>query len=98
VVKIQLLCWRLKKKQLATISSKFQFTINEIRQMELAEMNQELFDKLFGEGVISSEKELKERLAKDLEKMFENDSDRMLTNKVYEALLKKQTLNYHQTS
>lgn len=79
----------IKEEQLATISTKFQFTINEIRKMELAEMNQELFDKLFGEGVISSEKELKERLAKDLEKMFENDSDRMLTNKVYEALLEK---------
>jgi trigger factor len=79
----------VKEEELATISNKFQFTINEIRKMELAEMNQELFDKLFGEGVINSEKELKERISKDLEKMFENDSDKMLTNKVYEALIEK---------
>ncbi len=77
----------IKEEELATISNKFQITINEIRHMELADLSQELFDKLFGEGTISSENELKERISKDLEKMFENDSDRMLTNKVYESLL-----------
>lgn len=72
---------------LETISDKFQLTINEIKGMELAELNQELFDKLFGEGTISSEKELKERVKADLEGMFVNDSDRILTRDVYESLV-----------
>ena len=38
------------------------FTIEEITQTELAELNQELFDKLFGEGLVKSEEELKSRL------------------------------------
>jgi trigger factor len=73
--------------KLAEISSKFQLTINEIRKMELAELNQELFDKLFGEGVVTTEEELKARISEDLAKMFENDSDRLLTNHVYEYLI-----------
>jgi trigger factor len=82
----------IKEENLSSISSKFQLTINEIRHMEMAELNQELFDKLFGEGAISSEKELKERISVDLERMFENDSDRLLTNKVYDELMDKTNL------
>ncbi len=77
----------IQEDQLETISDKFQMTINEIRQMELADLNQELFDKLFGEGAISSEAELRERIGKDLEMMFANDSDRLLTKSVYDSLI-----------
>lgn len=77
----------IKEEQLAEISNKFQITINEIRQMELADLNQELFDKLFGEGAVNSEKELKARITVDLENMFANDSDRILTNSIYQSLM-----------
>ena len=79
----------VKKEELATLSNKFQLTINEIRKMELAELNQELFDKLFGEGEITSEKELKERIANDMNGMFDGDSDRLLTRSVFEHLIEK---------
>lgn len=78
----------IKVEQLDKISNKFQMTITEIKHIELAELNQELFDKLFGEGAISSEKELKERIAADLKNMFANDSDRLLTKFVYNDLMK----------
>ena len=79
----------LKEDDLADLSDKFEMKINEIRHMELAELNQELFDKLFGEGVVSSEKELKDRVKEDLDKMFAQDSDRLLTREVYERLVEK---------
>ena len=77
----------IKEEQLADISSSFQVTINEIRRMEPAELNQELYDKLFGEGAVTSEKELKERIIQDLERMFANDSDRILMNSIYKSLM-----------
>ena len=79
----------IQESALDTISDQFQMTINEIKHMEAAELNQELFDRLFGEGAISSEKELKERIAADLRNMFANDSDRLLTRTIYEELLEK---------
>lgn len=78
----------LKPEQLANVSNKFQLTVNEIKRIELAELNEELFNKLFGEGIVKTEKELKERIAEDLRNMFANDSDRLLTKFVYEDLMK----------
>lgn len=79
----------ITEEELANVSDKFKMTINEIRQMELAELNQELFDKLFGPGVISTEEELRTRVAADLEQMFANDSDRLLMRAVYDFLMEK---------
>lgn len=77
----------IKEEDLATISDKFELAVTEVRHMELAELNQELFDKLFGEGEVKSEAELKERVKADLDKMFANDSDRLLTRAVYDKLI-----------
>lgn len=75
--------------KLADLSNKFQLTINDIKRMELAELNQELFDKLFGEGEVKSEADLKKRVAADLSEMFADDSDRLLTRSVYDTLIEK---------
>jgi len=63
------------------------FTIEEITQTELAELNQELFDKLFGEGLVKSEEELKSRLKEDAEKQFGSQADQQLLNAVTESLI-----------
>ena len=63
------------------------FTIEEINERESAELNQELFDKLFGEGKVSSEKELKERIKEDSEKQFEQQADQKLLNDITEKLI-----------
>jgi trigger factor len=77
----------IKEEQLAEISDSFQMTITEIKKMQLAEMNQELFDKLFGENVVSSEKEVRSRISADLGNMFIGDSDRLLTKVIYDDLI-----------
>tara|TARA_B100000508_G_scaffold48272_1_gene37516 strand:- start:64928 stop:66289 length:1362 start_codon:yes stop_codon:yes gene_type:complete len=79
----------IKEEELDNISDKFELTINEVKVMEPAELNQELFDKLFGEGNVKSEKEMRERIVKDLEQMFEKDSDKILTRRVSNDLIEK---------
>jgi trigger factor len=79
----------VKEEELVNHSDSYQMTINDIKRMELAELNQELFDKLFGEGAIDSEKALRERIAADLDQMFANDSDRLLTRSIYRDLVEK---------
>ncbi|MGB6151627.1 MAG: trigger factor [Pricia sp.] len=64
-----------------------QFTIEEINEREPAELNQELFDKLFGKDNITSEKEMKERIKEDSEKQFEQQSDQKLLNDVTEYFI-----------
>ena len=77
----------IKEEELSSISEKFQLTINEIKHMEMAELSQELFDRLFGEGNIKSEIELKSKIEEDLKKMFVNDSDRLLARSIFEDLI-----------
>lgn len=79
----------IKEDELENISNSFEFTINDVKQMELAELNQELFDKLFGEGTVSSEEEMKAKIVEDLEKMFSADSDKILARRVTNDLIKK---------
>lgn len=64
-----------------------QFTIEEVSYTEPTELNQELFDKLFGKDVIKSEKEFRARLKEDAEKQFEQQSDQQLLNAVTESLI-----------
>ena len=63
------------------------FTIEEINITELAEINQELFDKIFGEGIVKSEEELILKIKEDAEKQFQTQADQQLLNAVTEYLV-----------
>ena len=64
-----------------------QFTIEAITANTPAELNQELFDKLFGAGVVNSVEELKEKIKEDAVKQFEQQADQKFLNDVTESLL-----------
>ena len=63
------------------------FTIEEITASEPAELNQELFDKLFGEGTVSSLAELKAKIKEDAEKQFVQQADQKFLNDASAFLL-----------
>jgi trigger factor len=63
------------------------FTIEEINASELAELNQELFDKLFGEGKIASLDELKAKIKEDAENQFAQQADQKLLGDVTDFLV-----------
>ena len=63
------------------------FTIEEITETELAELNQEFFDKIFGKDVVKSLEELKAKLVEDAEKQFATQADQQLLNAVTESLI-----------
>lgn len=63
------------------------FTIEEINATELAELNQELFDKLFGEGNVKSVEELKAKIKEDAEEQFKQQADQKFLNDVTESLI-----------
>ena len=63
------------------------FTINEINERGLADLDQELFDKLFGKDVVKTVTELKEKIKADAEKQFVQQSDQKLLNDVTEYLI-----------
>jgi trigger factor len=54
------------------------FTIENINGTELAELNQELFDKLFGPGAVSTLADLKAKIKEDAELQFAQQADQKL--------------------
>ncbi len=63
------------------------FTVSEINNRELADLDQELFDKLFGKGIVTTVTELKEKIKVDSEKQFAQQGDQKLLNDVTEYLV-----------
>ncbi len=63
------------------------FEVTETNNRELAEMDQEFFDKLFGKDAVKSEDELKNRLKEDAGKQFSQQADQRLLNDVTEYLV-----------
>jgi len=69
------------------------FTIQEINERTPAALDKDLFDKLFGEGVVKTEKELAQKIKEDAEKQFEQQADQKLLNDVTEALIENTSFN-----
>jgi len=63
------------------------FTIETINGTELAELNQELFDKLFGEGNVASLEELKAKIKEDAETQFAQQAEQKLMADVTDFLI-----------
>lgn len=80
---------KVDEETLANASSKFTFTLTELSKIVPAEINQELFDKIFGEGTVNSEEEFKARIKEDAEKVFIGDSDRKFLMDVKDKMLEK---------
>ncbi|HXB39979.1 MAG TPA: hypothetical protein VNZ49_05510 [Bacteroidia bacterium] len=57
--------------------------------MEDAELNEELFNKVYGEGTIKTEEEFRNKIKDELGKMFEQDSDRKFYESVEKTLIDK---------
>ena len=57
------------------IESNFSYQITEIQRFVKAELNQELFDQVFGEGNVKSEDEFRAKIAEGLQPQLEANSD-----------------------
>lgn len=73
------------------------FTIEEINAVEKAELNQELFDKLFGEGVVTSVEDLKAKIKEDAEGQFAQQADQKFLNDVIESLIENTKFDLPET-
>ncbi|OCK44017.1 trigger factor [Tenacibaculum soleae] len=63
------------------------FTIEEITETEAAELDKELFDKLFADGSVSTVSDLKDKIKEDAEKQFQQQADQQLLNAITESLV-----------
>ena len=68
-----------QKDEVAEINGNFRFTVNEISRFHPAEINQELFDRIYGEGVVSSEEDFIKKIDEEIFANLKHESDYKLS-------------------
>lgn len=66
---------KVEKSQVKDLTSDFSYQINVIRHFQPAEVNQQLFDRVFGEGVVKDEKAFREMISETIKPQLASNSD-----------------------
>lgn len=83
---------RIEKEVAEQLEGNFRFTIQSISRHVPAEVNQELWDQVYGEGNIKSEDEYKAKIVEEIQQNFVFQSDYRLTIDAKEKLVNKAKL------
>jgi trigger factor len=77
----------LSNEEVEGLDIKVSFAIEETTEIELADLDQELFDKLFPNGDVKTVTELRAKIKEDAEGQFQQQADQQLLNAVTEHLI-----------
>ncbi|HUX52958.1 MAG TPA: trigger factor [Williamwhitmania sp.] len=80
---------KIKKEEVAKLTPSFRFIPNEVRSFVDADIDQELFDKVYGEGTITSEEEFNARVDSDIRVNLTKESDFKFLIDIKEKLIDK---------
>jgi trigger factor len=80
---------KLDNETTSVLDIEVTFTVSEINSREIAELDQELFDKLYGPGNIKTVTELRAKIIEEAEKQFVQQADQKFLNDVTEFLVDK---------
>ncbi len=80
---------KVKKEDVKDLASDFSFQITEIRHFQPAEVDQKLFDRVFGEGTVKDEKAFREKIAETIAPQLAQNSDYKFLLDVREYMEKK---------
>ncbi len=79
----------VEEGEAADLKSNFKLTVKNVNRLEESDLNQEFFDKLFGEGVVTDEAGFKAKITEELESMMQQDAERKLQNDIYNYSIDK---------
>ncbi len=82
-----------KKEEVDGVNGDFKFTITKINRFEPAEVNQDLFNKVYGDGVINSEDEFMKKVEEEITGSLKRESDYKLMLDLKKLALDKSEFN-----
>ena len=66
---------KVQKDDVKDLTADFSYQITEIRHFQPAEVDQKLFDRVFGEGTVTDEKAFREKIAETIAPQLQQNSD-----------------------
>ena len=77
----------VKKEEAADLTGDFTFAVDDITRHEPAELNQEFFDKVLGAGAVSSEEELRTKVAEIVRSNYNREANQLLRLDIEKTLI-----------
>jgi len=77
----------VSEEEIEAAGKDYQFKVVSISRMVAAELNQDLFDKVYGAGTVSSVEEFRKKLAEEAKGMLDGQGKNKLRNDIVEYLL-----------
>jgi len=77
----------LSKDDTANLNGEFDFTVDKINRTEAAELNQELFDKLFGKDEVHTAEEFDAKVRETIEENYKTEADNLLNRNIIDSLV-----------
>jgi trigger factor len=78
-----------KKEEVEGIEGNFRFTVSEITRFHPAEIGKELFDKIYGEGVVNNEEEFATKIEGEIAASLKTESDFKLMQDIKKLTIEK---------
>jgi len=78
-----------KKEEVEGIDGNFRFTVSEITRFHPAEIGKELFDKIYGEGVVNNEEEFATKIEGEIAASLKTESDFKLMQDIKKLTIEK---------
>jgi trigger factor len=78
----------INKEQAEKLTNNFLFTVTQIHHIVPAEVNQELWDKIYGPGKVNNSEDFRKNLKNELMSIFAPKGERKLNNEMVEHLIK----------
>ncbi len=83
----------IDKDAAETFNANLQLTVKNIARLEDADLDQDLFDKIYGPGTVTTEAEFRDKIKHELGLMFNVDADRFLQQEIEKTLVDKYNLS-----
>ncbi len=84
---------KIELEKAKKFKSEVSIKIEEINEREMADLDQDLFDKVFGKNSVKSVTEMKNKLSEDFVKQFQNQVDQKLMNDTIDYLIESTKIN-----
>ncbi|MET4076352.1 trigger factor [Hymenobacter sp. UYCo722] len=79
----------LSKTEAAEATGNYELSVEKVNRTAAPEMNQELFDKVFGPDAVSSQEEFDAKVRETIQENYDRESDGAMNNSIVEQLVSK---------
>ena len=77
------------EEEIKDVKGNFEFTLINVNRREAAELNQDLFDQVFGKDAVKSEKEFMDKIKETVEGNYKRETEQYLLNSIKDHMVDK---------